>query len=150
VNPIRPALRPNAMKLIATGAAALLLTATLAGCGGKEPAAKTRTTTPPTTPPTSAPATATVRGRLLAVGGPAPGDPRPMSGTVTFTGPDGSTTKTRVDKTGAYEIGLYPGRYTIQGSSPTFDGGAPCNTSPPTTTLTAGKTTTANVYCQMR
>jgi hypothetical protein len=137
------------MLLTVKPAAALcaVLLLTVAGCGGgaaKQPKANT------SVPPTSAPATGIVQGRLLAVGGPAPGDPRPMAGTVTFIGPDGSTAKAPVDKTGRFSIGLYPGLYRIRGSSPTFDRGAVCSTRPASTTLIAGKTVTANVYCQMR
>lgn len=132
---------------ILTAVFAVVLAAALAGCGGSD---KTEAKPGTNAPPSSAPATAVVRGRLLAVGGPAPGTPRPMSGTVTITGPDGSTTKTQVDQTGTFEIGLYPGTYRIHGSSPSFDDGALCSTDPPSTKLAAGKTVTANVYCQMR
>lgn len=147
VEPTSSRRRPTSMRILKAAAAVILLAATVAGCGGSDkPAAKAGTNAPPST----APATATVRGRLLAVGGPAPGTARPVAGTVTFTGPNGSTTKTQVDKTGRFEIGLYPGTYRIRGSSPSFNDGAPCATDPATTRLTAGTTVTADVYCQMR
>jgi hypothetical protein len=79
------------------------------------------------------------------------GKPKSIAGTVVFKGPGGSTTKTQVDATGKFAIGLYPGTYTIEGSSPLYeDGKGRCVTDPATTVLKAGTTVTANVYCQIK
>lgn len=134
------------MRTIAATAAVLLLTG-LAGCGGTDSKPKPNNAAPPT----AAPATAMVQGRLLMVGGPAPGKGQPIAGTVTFTGPDGSVTKTQVDESGAFAIGLYPGTYTIAGTSPVFnDGKGRCITDPVKTKLAAGKTVTADVACPVK
>lgn len=134
------------MRTIATAATVLLL-AGLAGCGGTDSKPKPNNAAPPT----AAPATAMVQGRLVMVGGTAPGKGRPISGTVTFTGADGSVTKTQVDETGTFAIGLYPGTYTIAGTSPVFnDGKGRCITDPAKTKLVAGKTVTTDVACPVK
>lgn len=129
------------VKLTAIIAVALALG--LAGCGGGgKPGPK---------PTLGTPTSGLVQGRLVEIGGPTPGDPRPISGTVTFKGPDGSVTKAEIDDSGHFSIGLSPGRYQIRGTSPLYnDGKATCSTDPPTTTLRAGSTVTANVVCSIR
>ena len=127
-------------------ALACSLALALSGCGGGEKKSEPDTSVPP-----SAPSTAMVQGTLQFSGGPAGTKPRPVAGTVLFRGPGGSTTKAEVDSSGKFAIGLYPGTYTIEGTSPQYDGGkGRCTTDPATTKLTAGKTVTANVYCQVR
>ncbi len=139
---------PSGVRTIATAAAAVLLATTLTGCGGGD---KPEPKAGPTAPPTSPPATGMVQGRLVTVGGPAPGTAKPVPGTVTFQGPDGSTTRTEVDESGRFAIGLYPGSYQIRGTSPTVqDGKLECSTEKPRTTLTAGRTVTADVLCSIR
>lgn len=134
------------MKTNATAACAVLLAVALTGCGGGDTSKpKANNTAPP-----SAPTTGVVRGRLLEVGGPT-NNRHPIAGTVTFKGPDGSIAKAPVDETGAFAIGLYPGRYEIRGTSPQVDNGRlPCSTASATTTLVAGKTVTADVICSIR
>ena len=154
MNPIRSALRPNRMRTSTTLATAVVLTLALTGCGGHEKKKPDADTSHPPTAPT----TALVQGTLQFSGGPAgptsgpaQGKPKSIAGTIVFKGPNGSTTKTQVDATGKFAIGLYPGTYTIEGSSPLYeDGKGRCATDPATTTLTAGRTVTADVYCQIK
>ena len=129
---------------------ALALSCTLglavAGCGGdNEPKI-----TGPTAPPSSLPAAVgTVQGRLLLAGGPAPGSPVPMPGKLTIKGA-GSTLHAEIGKDGRFAIQLVPGRYRITATSPNLnDGTMVCGTRPTTTTLTAGKTVTADVVCSV-
>jgi len=119
----------------------------LAGCGGGDDSKpSSNTSLPPTGQPTGI-----LQGTLQTVGGPAPGKPEPIAGTVTITGPNGSTTKAQVDGAGAFAIGLYPGRYQVRGTSPLVnDGRTACTTKDSTVTLTAGKTVTVAVTCSLK
>lgn len=127
---------------LAVAAAALLLAA---GCGGDEKPEATPSSAFPT------PDSATVEGRLLAVGGPAPGDPRPMKrGTITLTGPDGSRISGQVDAEGHFAIGVTPGTYRVVGRSKDFNaGGADCLPKKRTVALEKGSNTTVDLYCSM-
>ena len=149
MNPIHSALRPTRMKTSATLAAVvatLALALALAGCGGSEKQKPDADTSVPPPGPTAA----MVQGTLEMVGGPAPGKPQPVAGTVTITSADGSVTKAVVDESGKYAIGLFPGRYTIRGTSPQInDGKSTCTTEKKTVTLTADKTVTADVVCSV-
>jgi hypothetical protein len=60
---------------------------------------------------------------LIAVGGPAPGSPRPIAAEFRVTGPGGSTTG-RADRHGRFALLLEPGtsRFTITGHAPESDG----------------------------
>ncbi|WP_148044916.1 hypothetical protein [Nocardioides marmorisolisilvae] len=131
------------MKSLALGCILVLV---LSGCGGGEKKKPDADTSIP--PP--GPAAAMVRGTLEMVGGPAPGKPQPVGGTVTITSASGSVTKATVDSTGKYAIGLFPGRYTIRGTSPQInDGKTTCTTEKKTITLVALKTVTADVVCSI-
>jgi hypothetical protein len=92
-------------------------------------------------------ATAIIGGRLLAVGGPAPGTAHPLPGTVILRSP-GSEITVPVGKTGRYSAEVPPGRYEVDGHSPLYGSGKySCRALKPVTPAANG-TTTANVYCQ--
>lgn len=91
-----------------------------------------------------------VAGRLIAVGGPAPGVPRPLAGEITATGA-GTTQTVQVGADGTYRLRLPPGIYTITGSSLLYmSGQGTCRTADTTVTVTAGLTTNADVLCTER
>ena len=93
-----------------------------------------------------------VKGRLVAVGGPAPGSPRPLAGTVSFTGPEAKSVS--VGKDGAFQISLPPGTYKVQGHSPLYGGGtytcSPMNPHPRPgeTVVREGAATSVLVVCE--
>ena len=90
----------------------------------------------------------TVHGHLYGVGGPAPGSPRPWSGTVTVTG-GGLHRDVRTDPGGAYSITLPAGKYTITGHSPSYGGGTGLCRAAGVAKVRSGQHATANVWCQM-
>jgi hypothetical protein len=61
-------------------------------------------------------------GTLEMVGGPAPGSPRPVPGTVMFrsTGAVGRTYSATAGADGHFELGLPPGSYMVTGRSPLY------------------------------
>ena len=124
-----------------------ILVLALSGCGGNDSKPKAHTPAPPTGQPTGM-----LQGTLETVGGPAPaGKPKPVAGTVTITGADGSTTKAPVDESGKFAIGLYPGSYRVRGTSPLVDDGKTvCTTEQAKVDLVAGKTVTADVVCSIK
>ena len=88
-------------------------------------------------------------GHLYGVGGPAPGAPRPWSGTVTLTGP-GVHRVIRVGSGGAYFAWVPDGVYIVAGRSPLYqDGAGTCRAAAPAT-VTSGHRTQADVLCQLR
>jgi hypothetical protein len=93
------------------------------------------------------PASATIHGRLAAVGGPAPGAPRPLPGTVTVRTPTSEIT-VPVGKDGRYSVEVAPGHYQVEGHSPYYgDNKYLCRAAQPVT-AGASAQATANVYCQ--
>ncbi len=102
----------------------------------------------------AAASSATLRGRLLWVGGPAPGSPVPHRGTVHVVNANDSFDQTvRAGRDGRWMIYLPPGTYRVRATSPgylsrrgAFDA---CSASRPVT-VHAGGSATANVYCQLR
>ena len=87
-------------------------------------------------------------GHLYGVGGPAPGLPRPWPGTVTLTGA-GVHLDVRVGASGAYSVRVPPGRYTVTGHSPLYGNGTYFCQAAGMATVTSGRTTKADVLCQM-
>jgi hypothetical protein len=66
----------------------------------------------------------TIRGRLLAVGGPAPGTARPLPGTVTLQNAvTHLKTIVHVNADGRYLTTVAVGRYAIEGRSPLYGSG---------------------------
>jgi hypothetical protein len=117
--------------LAAACLAAVCLAGLTAACSGHEPADGTLT------------------GHLYGVGGPAPGLPRPWPGTVTLTGP-GVHRDVPVGAGGAFSVMIPAGRYTVAGHSPLYKSGAGLCQAAGIATVTAGRSTKADVLCQMR
>jgi hypothetical protein len=94
------------------------------------------------------PADGTLTGHLYGVGGPAPGLPRPWPGTVTVTGP-GVHRDVPVGADGSYSVTVPAGRYTVTGHSPLYGSGTYLCRATEVATVTGGRTTKADVLCQM-
>ena len=62
-------------------------------------------------------------GKLQAVGGPAPGTPRPIGGKVTVRGPNGKSYSAKVGADGQFLIQVPVGSHFVTGSSPHYEGG---------------------------
>jgi hypothetical protein len=91
--------------------------------------------------------TAVLTGLFEADGGPAPGSPQPLPGTVTITGP--VTQHVTVGPDGKYAAVVPPGTYTVTGTSPRYnDGAATCRTDGATVTVRAGQTVASDVVCE--
>jgi hypothetical protein len=71
----------------------------------------------------SAPTTGFVSGRLQAVGGPAPGSPRPINGKVTVRGPNGRSYSAKTEADGQFLIQVPVGSYLVTARSPQYEGG---------------------------
>lgn len=91
----------------------------------------------------------TLVGHLYAVGGPAPGSPRGISGTITARGTNGSrTVKTSHD--GGFRIQLPTGTYTLRGHSRLYNQGASPCTAPHSVAVKRDQTVSIDVLCQMK
>jgi hypothetical protein len=76
-------------------------------------------------------ATGKLTGRLIIVGGPAPGAAHPVAGRVAVTG-NGVHVDVKVGEDGVYTVSVPPGRYQVTGHSPSVvvdDREAPCPSS---------------------
>ncbi len=93
-----------------------------------------------------------ITGVLEASGGPAPGSPRPLPGTVTIRARNGQTTKTAVGPNGDFSASVPVGQYTVTGRSPFYQNGQwDCLLSPPATiTATTGSTAQVTLSCEDR
>lgn len=60
----------------------------------------------------------TVTGLLVRVGGPAPGSPVPLPGTVVARSPAAAQFTTTTGKNGRFQLSLPPGTYRLTGHSP--------------------------------
>ncbi len=65
----------------------------------------------------------TVTGVLEAVGGPAPGSPRPLSGTIYLRSESQSTVNAPAGRAGRFSVSLLAGSYTVTGRSSEYEGG---------------------------
>jgi hypothetical protein len=92
-----------------------------------------------------------VTGRLLAVGGPAPGTAHPIGGTVTVTNLDTQLQRTVVaNNDGRFSTAVPPGPYHLEAHSPSYlDGKVACQADGPLTVV-ANRPARADVYCQMK
>ncbi|HTG46168.1 MAG TPA: hypothetical protein VK646_00755 [Actinomycetota bacterium] len=87
--------------------------------------------------------TTTISGHYYREGGPAPGLPTPLPGTIHISGrgsvPAGSD--------GSFSVAVSPGTYTLTASSPHINGGKdPCGR-PRTVTVRSGEHVTVNIFC---
>jgi hypothetical protein len=94
----------------------------------------------------------TVTGTLEEVGGPAPGAPRAVAGSVqiepTPTRFDAPGVAIETDSRGRFRVDFPPGRYTVAGRSPQYENrGFDCQGG--TITVRRGETTTVAVDCQI-
>jgi hypothetical protein len=64
-----------------------------------------------------------VPGRFERVGGPAPGSPSPLPGTITARAVTGDTFTATAGKNGRFTLSLPPGSYQVTGSSPLMQSG---------------------------
>ena len=121
---------------IAAAALSLTVVSTVAGCQHSGPGGITA---------------GTVTGRLLRIGGPAPGSPVPLPGMVTATAPGGHPSSTvSVGKNGQFTIRNLPvGRYRLTGTSPLIDSGhATCRAAHSVRVRTA-RVSRADVICSI-
>jgi hypothetical protein len=89
-----------------------------------------------------------VAGTLEAVGGPAPGTPRPLSGAVTLRDSAGAVFTGTAGSDGMFSVRVPIGSYTITGRSPLYSSGnVDCQSIAPVT-VTADATIQVLVTCQ--
>ena len=102
--------------------------------------------------------TGSVRGRLMMVGGPAPGRSVPVPGTVTaYTSPKLTgmpVGRATADDDGNFVLTAPAGTYYLTGTSPEFvldppPATPPCHADHPTV-ITKNTTSHADVHCQMK
>jgi hypothetical protein len=138
----------------------LLLAAALAGCSTSASSEKPSAGSDPRVSPGFAstdsgsptvpgPSTGTVTGRVLFVGGPAPGLPRAPKngGTVVFTGTPPA--QAQVDTHGRFSVQLTPGNYRVRATSPDYiNGHGVCEARQPVH-VTDGGHASVTVYCQI-
>lgn len=65
----------------------------------------------------------TVPGTFVRVGGPAPGSPFPLPGTVTARAATGGTFTATAGQDGRFKLSLPPGSYRVTGRSPLMQSG---------------------------
>lgn len=92
-------MRWNAIAVLAVGLAGL------AGCGGNPGYHQT------------------VPGTFVRVGGPAPGSPVPLPGTITARTATGQTFTATAGRDGRFTLSLPPGTYRVTGRSPLMQSG---------------------------
>ncbi len=64
-----------------------------------------------------------VAGTFVRVGGPAPGSPFPLPGSITARAANGKTFTATAGSSGRFTLSLPPGRYKVTGRSPLIGGG---------------------------
>lgn len=65
----------------------------------------------------------TVPGTFVRVGGPAPGSPFPLPGTITARAATGETFTATAGQNGRFKLSLPPGSYRVTGRSPLMQSG---------------------------
>ena len=124
-----------------SGALAVATAVALSGCSSSDPAAPVVHT--------GVNETGSISGTLEAVGGPAPGSPRPLPGQVSATG-GGHTYSVAVGQSGRYSITVPGGSYIVTGRSPLNESGtATCEARGSVRVQPPGDAT-ADVLCQER
>jgi hypothetical protein len=131
--------------------AAVCLAGLVAACGRPQPADGPPTASPPAASPSASglPAEGTLAGHLYAVGGVAPGAPRPWPGTVTLTGP-GVHRDVQVSAAGRFSVLVPAGTYALAGRSPRYQSGTGVCRATGAATVTTGHRTEADVLCQLK
>jgi len=64
-----------------------------------------------------------VTGKFVRVGGPAPGSPVPLPGTITARAATGQTFTATAGSNGRFKLSLPPGSYRVTGRSPLMQSG---------------------------
>jgi hypothetical protein len=91
----------------------------------------------------------TLSGRLYVVGGPSPGAPRAVDGTVVGVGPSGRHIA-KAGGDGHYTMHLPVGTHAVSGTSPSYNNGlSPC-VSTAMVTVTKDHLNTNDVWCLVR
>jgi hypothetical protein len=101
----RPRVQAHIMRVCCVIAAAVASVSILVGCSGQSDPHQT------------------VTGLLVRVGGPAPGSPVPLPGTVVAQNATGEQFTTTTGKDGRFQLSLPPGTYRLTGHSPQVMGG---------------------------
>lgn len=139
--------RRRGLGAVAVAAAALAAGITLPGVLG--------TASQPGRTPGGPPPTSEVTGQLVEVGGPPPGAPRGVAGTVRFSG-HGRTVSVATGADGHFAVALAAGTYTVTGTSPLYgDGHYQCQADGPLVVPDPGATPRlgplgVTVACQLR
>jgi hypothetical protein len=93
----------------------------------------------------------TITGSFLAVGGPAGAPNEPQRGRILVRDNGRTTLTVRVAQDGRFSFQVLPGRYSLVGYSPQYNGGdAACQGARPSFAVRAGHRTLINVYCQRK
>jgi hypothetical protein len=91
-----------------------------------------------------------VQGSLEAVGGPGPGTPRPLNGSLALRDSDGTVFTATTTSDGVFLVRVPTGTYAITGRSPGYESGnVDCISSGPAT-VTVGATIHVVVVCSER
>jgi hypothetical protein len=99
------------------------------------------------------PSYGSVNGRFLAIGGPAPGLPRPKPGTGTVVFTDARTGRAQTVDTrtgGTFGSAIPPGSYTVVGHISSYQGGRVGCAARGSVTVHADTPARINVYCEER
>jgi hypothetical protein len=97
---------------------------------------------------TSRPGLGTISGHLFAVGGPPPGLPRPLPGTIYVSGSE--HLQVTVGSDGTYSLVVPEGTYTVSGRSPLYQGGQLLCRAPSQVTVRDGASIKADTFCDER
>ena len=97
------------------------------------------------------PTDGTLSGVLQAVGGPAPGNPRPLPGTIQLRDQNGRAVSSAIaGADGKFSVRVAAGTYVVTGRSPLYQGGrVDCQATGPVS-VSSGKMTRVVVSCQLR
>jgi hypothetical protein len=90
-----------------------------------------------------------ISGHLLAVGGPAPGPPRPLPGEVVVTDASGVSVATvEVASDGRFSVEVPAGNYTVEGRSKYYNGGSTACFAKKPVAIAGGSSIETDVFCQ--
>jgi len=116
--------------------AAIAIGAVITGCGGQVAAQQD--------------ARQTVTGKLVRVGGPAPGSPVPLPGQIVARDAQGHVFRTTAGRNGRFRLSLPPGTYRLTGHSPRIqDGKALCAAAKPVRVTKASAAAGIQVVCSI-